>query len=163
MQQWWLTCQCFISMANHGLQRCHLQSPVKLEVTMKIWLWPSLDALFRSVKTVHIEQLKRPQTERSILNNLFTKIAERNIWILSIPGTYTNIETVKYIRLYSVALCYTKKRKCPVEIWQQQTQRSYIRTHQRTEGLSRFKGTNLHKINTIKSNIHPDSAASDLC
>lgn len=63
----------------------------------------------RSVKTVHIEQLKRPQTERSILNKLFTKIAERNIWILSIPGTHNNIETVKYIRIYSVALCYTKK------------------------------------------------------
>lgn len=105
------------------LQRCHLevltnvralQSPVKLDVTLKIGVLPSLDAIFRSVQTsiflkVHIKQLKRPHTERSILNNLFTKIAQRNICVLSIPGTHTNTETVKYNRLYSVALCYTKK------------------------------------------------------
>lgn len=70
---------------------------------------------------VHIKQLRRPHTEKCILNNLFTKTAQKQ----SVPSIH--IDTVKYDRLYSVASCCTTIRD-PVEIWQEPT-----------EGSSRFK------------------------
>lgn len=83
------------------------------------------------------------------------------MFVLSIPGTHTNIERVKYNRVYSVALCSTIIKISSRNIGN--TKIKSIGTHQRTEGLSRFKGTNLQKMNTITSNIHPDNEASDLC
>lgn len=73
---------------------------------------------------VHIKQLRRPHTEKCILNHLFTKIAQKQS-VPSIPGTQTRLNTTGYIQWHRAA---QKKKRDPVEIWQEPT-----------EGSSRFK------------------------